>query len=258
MSTNRGIFENVPNKAPASPFTAVGSPFSAVPEPRKAESPFEIPDADEGFGFEAPPSPFSAVPSEPANTNSPFAIVPEAPARTAAAAPATTTPAWPSQAAAVPAPAPAFTAAAAPPPQRPAPAATTPAPAARQPIAPSAPRDAESDPASFSLHQLALRAIFGVDRELSSEEMMQRARSLPGIRHIARVGHQDLATVDAINQLAANLGFGSGGVKLHTGSGPIEFIREAGVLLAVQTDGGFAPGIRETLMIVARELGRPA
>ena len=27
-------------------------------------------------------------------------------------------------------------------------------------------------------------------------------------------------------------------------------------MLAVQTDGGFAPGVRETLMLVARELGR--
>jgi hypothetical protein len=36
----------------------------------------------------------------------------------------------------------------------------------------------------------------------------------------------------------------------------LEFIREGSVLLAVQTDGGFAPGVRETLMIVARELDR--
>jgi hypothetical protein len=45
-------------------------------------------------------------------------------------------------------------------------------------------------------------------------------------------------------------------LKLYAGSVPLEFIREGPVLLAVQTDGGFAPGVRETLMIVARELGR--
>jgi hypothetical protein len=38
----------------------------------------------------------------------------------------------------------------------------------------------------------------------------------------------------------------------------LEFIREGSVMLAVQTDGGFAPGVRETLMIIARELGRMA
>ena len=42
-------------------------------------------------------------------------------------------------------------------------------------------------------------------------------------------------------------------VPIHT---PIDFIREGSVVLAVQNDGSFAPGVRETLMIVARELGR--
>jgi hypothetical protein len=54
----------------------------------------------------------------------------------------------------------------------------------------------------------------------------------------------------------SNLGFGNSPIKLYAGSIPIEFIREGHVLLAVQTDGGFAPGVRETLMIVARELSR--
>lgn len=120
----------------------------------------------------------------------------------------------------------------------------------------SAPASSDSD--SYSIRQLELRAIFGVDREMSTEEIMQRARSLPGIRHIARVSAQDVAAVDALKGVIANLGFGGGGIKLYAGSVPIEFIRESGVMLAVQTDGGFAPGVRETLMIVARELGRTA
>jgi hypothetical protein len=65
-----------------------------------------------------------------------------------------------------------------------------------------------------------------------------------------------MATVDALKQLLPNLGFGSGSLKLYSGSVPLEFIREGSVMLAVQTDGGFAPGVRETLMLVARELGR--
>jgi hypothetical protein len=101
-----------------------------------------------------------------------------------------------------------------------------------------------------------LRAIFGVDREMTTEEILQRTRALPGIRHIARVGQKDMGTIEGLRNLLPNLGFGSGTLKLYAGSVPLEFIREGSVLLAVQTDGGFAPGVRETLMIVARELGK--
>ncbi len=65
-----------------------------------------------------------------------------------------------------------------------------------------------------------------------------------------------MATVDAVKTLLPNLGFGNGALRMYAGPEPIEFIREGSVMLAVQTEGGFAPGIRETLMIVARELGR--
>jgi hypothetical protein len=114
----------------------------------------------------------------------------------------------------------------------------------------------ESD--SSSIRQLELRAIFGVDREMNHDEIIQRARALPGVRHVARVGTQDISAIEALKQVLANLGFGAGGLKLYAGSVPVDFIREGNVLLAVQTDGGFAPGVRETLMIVARELGRSA
>jgi hypothetical protein len=93
---------------------------------------------------------------------------------------------------------------------------------------------------------------------MNHDEIIQRSRALPGIRHIARVGTQDIAAIEAIKHVLANLGFGGGGLKLYAGSVPVDFIREGSVLLAVQTDGGFAPGVRETLMIVARELGRTA
>ena len=53
------------------------------------------------------------------------------------------------------------------------------------------------------------------------------------------------------------VGVGSiGGLKLYADSAPLEFIREGAVMLAVLTNGGFAPGVRETLMLVARELDR--
>ena len=76
------------------------------------------------------------------------------------------------------------------------------------------------------------------------------------MRNIAKVGPQEMATLEALKTLLPNLGFGNGTLKLYAGAVPLEFIREGPVLLAVQTDGGFAPGVRETLMLVARELGR--
>lgn len=109
---------------------------------------------------------------------------------------------------------------------------------------------------SSTIRQLELRAIFGVDREMSADEILQRTRALPGVRNIARVAPHDMTTVDALKSLVANLGFGNGPIRLYAGSVPLEFIREGKTLLAVQTDGGFAPGVRETLMIVARELNR--
>ena len=278
MNPSRGIFETFPAQAPtASPFSVVpetpaASPFAQVrpdspfalaedtngarplepgkparlPDKRRAtDTPFQVADAKEGFGYEASPPNFAASPFEVAPPASPFAIAPAPPVLQAASpfsqepapAPAPTFGGWPQPSApATPVPvAPASTAVAAPVHQAPGP---------------------ESD--SFSIRQLELRAIFGVDREMSHDEILQRSRALPGIRHIARVGSQDIGAIEALKNVLANLGFGGGGLKLYAGSVPVDFIREGNVLLAVQTDGGFAPGVRETLMIVARELGRMA
>ncbi len=129
------------------------------------------------------------------------------------------------------------------------------APAAQNPPAARDPFDAaQSD--SFAIRQLELRAIFGVDREMNVEEILQRTKALPGMRNVARVSAQDMAVIEGLKNLLPNLGFGSGGLRLYSGSVPLEFVREGSVILAVQTDGGFAPGVRETLMLVAREMGR--
>jgi hypothetical protein len=252
MNTNQGIFESLPSQKGErkdSPFSVVGeppvqSPFTALekpsspfavaadasefkpvklPEKRKTESPFQVAEPTEGFGFEAP-----------AQGASPFAAQPAAPAYPPLSAPA--------QPAASP-----FSA----PPQFPSPAQAFGA-AAPQHVADSSDFLAESS----SIRQLELRAIFGVDRELSADEIMQRARALSGIRGLARVGARELATIEGLKNLLPSLGLGSGPLRLYSGSVPIDFIREGQVVLAVQTDGSFAPGVRETLMIVARELGR--
>jgi hypothetical protein len=120
----------------------------------------------------------------------------------------------------------------------------------------TAPALGDSPTDSFSIRQLELRAIFGVDHEMSPKEIFERCRALKGIQNIAWVNAEDMATIEALKNLLPNLGFGGSVLKLYADSVPLEFIREGSVLLAVQTDGGFAPGVRETLMLVAREFGR--
>jgi hypothetical protein len=132
----------------------------------------------------------------------------------------------------------------------------TPAPVAPAPAPVAAASAGTGDSDSFSIRQLALRAIFGVDRELSESEILERAGALTGIRHLARVSAADLAAVEGMKRVLENLNFGGGEVKLYSGDAPIHFVREGAVTLAVQTEGGFGPGVRETLMIAARELGQ--
>ena len=263
MNTNRGIFETLPSQAgdpKDSPFSVASddvvkdspfamadkpnSPFSVaddadaskaadfgkptkLPERKKSDSPFQVADPSEGFGFEAPASatkPFEATPSTPyvplstpagADTSSPFPAPPQFSSPASQVFGSTTPPASPFQ---------------------------------------SDTGDFISD--SSSIRQLELRAIFGVDRELSADEVLQRARALPGIRCLARVGPKELVTIEGLKNLLAGLGISGGPLKIHVGQTPLDFIRDGSVVLAVQTDGSFAPGVRETLMIVARELGR--
>ncbi|WP_411826407.1 hypothetical protein [Luteolibacter sp. AS25] len=275
--------ESSEKKAPTpSPFAAASaaepqakkqmSPFSVVsgdeepkapklPERRKpTESPFQISEP-QGFGYEATPEqapqPLKATaiePERPAPAPAPVPASPfssEQPAPTAPQQPASPFGGWP-QAEATPSQAPAPVAQPAPPVEAPAPQQQAPAPVS----APQFSSNDDSSSDSFSIKQLELRAIFGVDREMTKDEILQRARALPGIRQIARVSASDVAAVDALKVVISNLGFGSSPIKLYSGSVPIDFIREGSSLLAVQTDGGFAPGVKETLMLVARELGK--
>jgi hypothetical protein len=238
-----------------SPFSVVGNDkvqddqkAIRLPERRKPnESPFQISEP-QGFGFEASPqspqalkaSPFEPVQAPPAPLQaSPFqAEQPPAPAQPAASPSAFG--GWPQPEVAPPSAPPAFA------PAQPA--------AAAPPVRQASGVSENSD--SYSIKQLELRAIFGVDREMTNDEIIQRSRSLPGVRQVARVSESDIGAVDALKQVISNLGFGNSPIKLYSGSVPIEFIREGRTLLAVQTDGGFAPGVRETLMLVARELGK--
>ena len=263
---------------------ADGGQAVKLPDRRKSDAPFQVAEPSEGFGYEAPAKGYSAAPFEtppaaqPAAA-SPFSLAPQQPAASPFSA-KTSRVASPSTQAAIAAfgswQEPATAAPVSPSPGEPvssvSPAAAAPAvetpvvpaqvPSAFAPVTPSAPAAMDSFDASqsdsFSIRQLELRAIFGVDREMNVEEILQRSRALPGIRNIARVSQQDIGALETLKSLLPNLGFGGGGLKLYSGSVPLEFIREGQVMLAVQTDGGFAPGVRETLMLVARELGRSA
>lgn len=225
-STNHGIFHGDPDLAP--PELDAGERF----EPAAASafvgvgnSPFAA--VEEGFGY-------VVLPFDPSPPSSPFAFAPSAsPAGGGGPVlpPIGTRLAHPHQAARK------YQAAAAPP--------------------AALPMEHFAESSSAIIRQLELRAIFGVDREMDHEEILQRVRMLPGIRQVARLGTQHLGALENFRQVLASLGFGTGGLRVYADSSPVEFIREGNVVLAVQTDGGFAPGVRETLMIVAREFGKP-
>lgn len=104
--------------------------------------------------------------------------------------------------------------------------------------------------------QLELRAIFGVDHPMDEEEILERCLKLKGIRRVNRLAEGDAGTIIAVRAMISRLGFGDQPVQILADSAPIEFVREGHVALAVQTNGGFAPGVRETLILVARELGK--
>lgn len=267
------IMNSGPSETPSSLPSAADSPFAIVPPAPEGDAPaspfgrstrdqwpFRDLEPSEEFGFEAPAPAASKspwmTPAEPAPVSPhPFTLpawqqeevprVQEAKVETPAAPPAgadfarvpkeVTSPVVVPLAEPVPKPEPA-----------------------------AAPRRSETqagigdDTASDSqtIRQLELRAIFRTDREMNADEILERCGALPRILNVARIGTEDVVTIEALKNLLGNLGFGSGALKLQIGAVPLEFIREGKVILAVQCEGGFAPGIRETLILAARELGR--
>jgi hypothetical protein len=240
---------------PAPEGDAPTSPFSRS---TREQWPFRDLEPSEEFGFEAPAPAVSKSPwvnpAEPAPASPlPFTLpswqqeeVPrahEAKAENAPPLPAAAEFARPSKEVTTPMFAP------------PAEILPTPEPAPRRSeVSPEPGDEFASD--SQTIRQLELRAIFGMDREMDANEILQRCRALPRILNLARIRAEDVVTIEALKSLLGNLGFGSGALKLQIGAVPLEFIREGKSILAVQSDGGFAPGVRETLILAARELGR--
>ena len=104
--------------------------------------------------------------------------------------------------------------------------------------------------------QLVLKAIFGVSEEMDRNEILRRARALPNIKSVNLVGRPESEAFAVLQKSIRALGQGDEPLTLRVGGSDIDFIKEEGVTLAVLTNGGYAAGIRETLIIVARELAR--
>ena len=104
--------------------------------------------------------------------------------------------------------------------------------------------------------QLVLKAIFGVSEEMNRNEILRRARALPNIRSVNLVGRPESEAIAVLQKSIGALGLGDEPLTLRVGDSDIDFIKEEGVTLAVLTNEGYAAGIRETLIIVARELAR--
>ena len=161
-------------------------------------------------------------------------------------------PAFPGRSA-TPAPA-ASTPVAAPPVETP--VAETPAPAPAAKPAPVVPPSAPVTPVD-SIKQLEVRAIFGVDRELSRNELIQRAKTLPGIKNLSSVSGEEVRAMETVQDCMSNLGFGQKeNILLACPNGVIEFVSQGASTIAVVRDGDWKPGVRETLIIIAREIDK--
>ena len=146
----------------------------------------------------------------------------------------------------------------------PAPVMSTPAaaapPAAAPPVAvaASSPSSGSSSPTGTpSTRQLELRAIFGVEGEMTRDEILTRAKALPGIREVTVVGPAENAAVQTMGEVMARFGFGGAGAwQMSCSGGIVDFVSAERATIAVLREGRYAAGVWETLMIVTRELGK--
>lgn len=124
---------------------------------------------------------------------------------------------------------------------------------------PPVPTPSQSPSASAGMQQLEIRAIFGVDHVLDANEIIQKARNLAGIGTVATVGGQEKQALEGFRSAITSLGLGDPEhMELNFGSGSVDFITEGETTLAVLQQGPYAPGVKETLIIVARELSKLA
>ena len=107
-----------------------------------------------------------------------------------------------------------------------------------------------AQPITDETRQLELRAIFGVDHELSHQEIIQRMRGLPGIVDVAKVGSAEAEAFVTLQNCAAKLGLAKGqSIVVSCPRGVIDFLEYKGTSLAILREDKYFPGVRETLYI---------
>ncbi len=123
---------------------------------------------------------------------------------------------------------------------------------------PSPPQAEEEKSITGETRQLELRAIFGVDHELSHQEIMQRMRGLPGILHVAKVSSMEAEALGVLQGCTSKLGVQEDDpIVMSCSQGLVDFLEYEGTSLAVLRKDKYLPGVRETLFICARELSKP-
>lgn len=111
--------------------------------------------------------------------------------------------------------------------------------------------------ASAGIEQLELRAIFGVSQTLTADEIIQRACDLAGIHNVSLVGENESRALSNFQLALQEMGLGSvHDMKLSSASGAVDFLTEGETTIAILHEGAYFPGVQETLIIVARELGK--
>lgn len=133
------------------------------------------------------------------------------------------------------------------------------APAYREPQAPAYPPAAQPAASNrgHSTRQLELRAIFGVEGEMSREQILQLARDLPGIRELSVVGGSEMNAIDTLGEVMSRFGYGdTSSWQISCSGGVVDFVSAENTTLAILREGRYPAGVWEKLMIVARELGR--
>jgi hypothetical protein len=108
--------------------------------------------------------------------------------------------------------------------------------------------------ATPKINHALLCAIFGASQDMSAAEIWARCKQLPSILQLEILNQNETGTHDDFKHLLTLHQFGTQ-PRISYGETPVELIHEGGVTIAVKTNGGFARGVRETLIIVARELG---
>lgn len=92
---------------------------------------------------------------------------------------------------------------------------------------------------------------------MTREEILQKAKNLAGIRELVVVGPSEMTAVQTLGGVMTRFGYGDqGSWQINTSGGVVDFVTAESTTLAIMREGRYSPGVWETLMIVARELGK--